>query len=186
LGKDTNTIVFELDSRFTQQAKLDLYRKNHIPVSANARFVSIDFNEESLDQKLAEIGAKKSQRTLFILEGLVMYLEPSAARTLFKTISEHMGQNSLIVFDYVYADVLRKEKGHYGETEVVKSVSGVHEHWRFGIEKDTIKEFLSENGLVLRDQMNGQNIEETYFKDDRGNVIAHVNDTQCFVLAEKI
>jgi len=186
LGKEANTTVFELDARFTQQAKLDLYRKNNIPIPPGVRFISIDFNEESLDPKLAEVGFDRSQRSLFIMEGLVMYLEPSAARKMFQTITEQMAPNSRLVFDYVYASVLRREKIHYGETEIVKSVSGVHESWQFGIEKDAIKDFLSGNALVLRNHMSAQDIEETYFKDEHGRIIAHVNGAHCLVLAEKI
>ncbi len=93
--------------------------------------------------------------------------------------------NSRVAFDYIYADVLRHEKQHYGETEVMKSVSGVNEAFRFGLEKNTIEQFLSNYSLRLVDHLSAKDIEERYFKDRQGKTICQVNDVHCLVTAEK-
>ena len=72
-----NTNVFELDVPLTQQAKIGQYEKRHLAIPENLTFIAIDFNKESLSTKLNEAGFSKNQRSLFILEGLVMYLQPS-------------------------------------------------------------------------------------------------------------
>lgn len=114
-----------------------------------------------------------------------MYLEPEAVNDTFLTMSESMAPHSRIAFDYVYSDVLRHEQTHYGEAEIMRSVSRVNEAWRFGIEKNKIEQFLASYDLHLVNHMSARDIEEYYFQDDRGRMTRHVNDTHCLVTARK-
>ena len=114
-----------------------------------------------------------------------MYLEPEAIHQTFLAMTEYMGPHSRIAFDYVYLDVLQGEGRHYGESEVVKSVSGVNEVWRFGIEQNHLESFLAKYGWRVVHHMNAKEMEEAYFKDERGRIIGQVNDTHCLVTAEK-
>jgi methyltransferase (TIGR00027 family) len=86
------TRVFELDVALTQQAKLRQYQKRGLAVPANVTFIAIDFDKEALPVKLDEAGFRKQQRSLFILEGLLMYLQPESVRTTFRTIQEYAGE----------------------------------------------------------------------------------------------
>lgn len=182
---DASTRVYEFDSRFTQQTKFDLFRRSGIPLPENVQFEAIDFVQESLPERLERIGFPRNKRCLFLMEGVSMYLEPEAMRLTFRTMAEYMGPASRVAFDYVYSDVLRNEKRHYGETEIMKSVSRVDEAWRFGIEKDTIGQFLSEYRLRLVDHMSAKDMQDRYFTDDQGNVLCRINDVHCLVTAEK-
>ncbi len=182
---DGHTQVYEFDSKHTQQTKLNLYCRNNILSPANVKFEAIDFVKESLSERLEAIGFQKNKRCLFLMEGVSMYLEPKAIHDTFRTMTEHMGMNSRVAFDYVYLDVLRHEKQHYGEVAIMNSVSRVNEAWRFGIEKNTIEQFLSNYNLQLVDHMSAKDMEDRYFKDDQGKTFGHVNDTHCLVTAEK-
>jgi len=71
-----NAKVFELDVSVTQQAKIGQYQQRHLAVPPNLIFISIDIDKESLSMKLEEAKFCKERRSLFILEGLVMYLQP--------------------------------------------------------------------------------------------------------------
>ncbi len=180
-----HTLIYEFDAKHTQQTKLNLYHQNNIPVPVNVKFEAIDFVKESLSERLDAIGFPKNKRCLFLMEGLSMYLEPEAIHATFQTMTERMGPTSRVAFDYIYADVLRHEKQHYGETEVMKSVSGVNEAWRFGLEKNTIEPFLSHYNLRLVEHLSAKDIEDRYFKDRQGKTICQVNDVHCLVTAEK-
>ncbi len=182
---DGHAKIYEFDSRHTQQTKLDLYQRQQLPMPPNVAFEAIDFVTESFPERMAAIGFQKDKRCLFLMEGVSMYLEPEAVHHTFLTMTEYMGPHSRIAFDYVYLDVLRHEARHYGETEIMKSVSGVNEAWRFGIEKNHIEQFLSEYGLRLVNHMTAKDMEQVYFKDDQGRTICRVNDTHCLVTAEK-
>jgi len=94
-----NTKVFELDIPVTQQAKIDQYQKRGVAIPSNLHFIPIDFDKESLSAKLNEAEFWMQRRSLFILEGLVMYLQPDSVDETFKTIRDYAGKGSWIVFD---------------------------------------------------------------------------------------
>jgi methyltransferase (TIGR00027 family) len=180
-----NSRIFELDVPATQSAKISQYRKRSLAVPANLTFIPIDFDKESLLAKLRDAGFQKGQRSLFVLEGLLMYLQAESVDATFRTIQEYGGEGSWVVFDYVYASVLRREKLYYGESEVMTSVTRTGEKWHFGIERGKLGEFLSTYGLNTMDEKDAQELERTYFTDASGRIVAHVNGAHCLVTAEK-
>jgi methyltransferase (TIGR00027 family) len=184
-AKIQNTQIFELDVPITQQAKIRQYHKRQLIVPPNLTFISIDFDREPLPMRLDEAGFRKQQRTLFVLEGLLMYLQSESVHVTLQTIQEYAGKCSWVVFDYVYASVLRNEGSYYGESEIVKMVSSADENWHFGIEKGKIEQFLSAYGLKLTNQKNEKELEKAYFTDKDGKVVGRVNSTHCLVTAEK-
>lgn len=180
-----NTQLFELDVPVTQQAKIGQYKKRHLLVPSNVTFIGIDFDKESLPVKLDEAGFRKQQRSLFVLEGLLMYLQPESVQATFQTIQNYAGKSSWVVFDYVHASVLRKEGIYYGESEIVETVSSAGEQWCFGIERGEVEQFLSAYELKLINHKDAKELEKEYFSDADGEVIGKVNDTHCLVTAEK-
>ncbi len=180
-----NTRVFELDVPVTQQAKISQYQKRNLAIPQSLTFIAIDFDRESISMKLEEAKVFKHQRSLFILEGLVMYLQPNSVDETFQVIRDYAGRGSWVVFDYIYASVLRKEGIYYGETAIVDTVSDAGEPWHFGIEKGQIEQFLARYAMRLIDHKDAQDLEKAYFTDPNGKVIGRVNGTHCLVTAEK-
>ena len=180
-----NTIVFELDVPLTQQAKIGQYEKRHLAIPENLIFIAIDFDKESLSTKLDEAGFHKNQRSLFILEGLVMYLQPESVDETFRIIRDYSANGSWVVFDYIYASILRKEGIYYGETGIEQTVSNADEQWQFGIEKGQIEQFLAKYGMKLLDHKDAKALEKAYFSDDDGNIVGSVNGTHCLVTAKR-
>ena len=184
-SKTQNTQIFELDVPVTQQAKILQYQKRHLIVPSNIAFISIDFDKDPLPMKLDESGFRKQQRSLFVLEGLLMYLQPESVHATLQTIRDYAGKRSWVVFDYVYASVLRNEGIYYGESEIVKTVSSAGEQWHFGIERGKIEQFLTAYELKLINQSDARELEKAYFSDMDGKVVGKVNSTHCLVTAEK-
>lgn len=60
------TKVFELDAPVTQEAKINQFKKREIEINPNITFISIDFNKESLEDKLIKSGFSKNKRSLKI------------------------------------------------------------------------------------------------------------------------
>jgi methyltransferase (TIGR00027 family) len=178
--------VYELDSPLTQRAKIDRLRQRGLFVPPNVAFVGIDFERESLTRKLNEIGLRDNERSLFILEGVLMYLQPESADATMRTIRAFAGKGSRLVFDYARSSVLRGENTTYGERGVTRSVARVNEEWRFGIEPSQLESFLSTYGFRLKDHEDSSNLEKLYFQDSAGQVVGRVNGTQCLVTAEKL
>jgi methyltransferase (TIGR00027 family) len=187
-----DTKIFELDAPITQNAKIGQYRKRGLPIPTNVVFVPVDFDRESIASKLDAAGFDRDKRSLFILEGLLMYLQPQSVDVAFRTIRAFAGKGSEIVFDHVYASVLRHENLYYGEAEVAHAVSKAGEEWHFGIEKGEIERFLAAYDLGLIDQRNAEALEEMYFRgcpgkagfdDAAGNHVGLMNGTHCLVRA---
>jgi len=177
LNKKTN--IFELDAPVTQEAKINQFKNRKIEINSNITFISIDFNKESLEDKLILFGFDKNKKSLFILEGLTMYLDFDAINSTFDIINEFAGENSEIVFDYVYSSVLREENLYYGEFEVFNGVKDRGEPWSFGIEKGEIESFLEDKNLKLIQNLNSEDLENEFFKDENGNILSKVNGTHC-------
>lgn len=204
-----NTSVFELDVAITQRAKIRQYRDRSLAIPPNLKFIEIDFDRDSLPDRLDKAGFQKGRRSLFILEGLLMYLQPSSVQSTFQTIQSCAGPGSRVVFDYVHASVLRRKAspersesrcskgagrpegaGHQegsaiGESQILKTVSSAGEAWQFGMEKGEIEPFIAAFGFQLIDHRDASDLERTYFSASNGNVLARVNGTHCLVTAEK-
>jgi methyltransferase (TIGR00027 family) len=179
------TRVFELDVPLTQQAKLQQYMKRDLSIPSNVVFIGINFDKESLPDKLDKAGFDKGRKSLFVLEGLLMYLEPESVRATFQTIREYAGTGSRVVFDYVRASVLRHEKTLYGEAGLMRTVSKAGEQWQFGIEPDELASFVAAYGFQVSDHKDAQELETMYFQDTHGRLVGRINGTHCIVTVVK-
>jgi len=180
------TMIFELDVPTTRDAKIRQYQKRGVSVPQNIVFIPIDFDKESLPVKIQKAGFGRHRKSLFILEGLLMYLQPESVDETFRTIQNFAGTGSEIVFDYIYASVLRHEGIYYGERGIADSVAKASEQWHFGIEEGEVEGFLATYDLKLLDQKDAQELEEMYFKDASGKIAGRINGTHCLVRAGKL
>jgi methyltransferase (TIGR00027 family) len=180
-----DTKIFELDVPITQKAKLGQYGKRGLSIPANVEFISIDFDKESLSEKLEEAGFHRDGRSLFLMEGLLMYLKPESVDETFKIIRRFAGEGSEVIFDYVRAPVLRRAGLYYGEKDIVNSVAKAGEQWYFGIEEGEIERFLNEYGLRVSEHKDAQELERMYFTDASGEIVGRINGTHCLVRAVK-
>jgi methyltransferase (TIGR00027 family) len=179
------TRIFELDAPITQEGKLDAYRSRKLVIPENLVFVPVNFNKESLAKKIAQAGFVSGKKTLFLLEGVIMYLSQDAVDNTFRFIQDVSGTGSMIVFDYIYAGVLRKENKYYGEGEIYKTVAQAGEEWTFAIEEGGIERFLGGYGFSLVDQSDKQKLEDKYFRNSRGLIVGQINGTHAIVTGIK-
>jgi len=177
--------VYEIDIHTTINAKLKQYKKRQIKLPNNDILIPVDFEKENIRTKLNEYGFNKDKKTLFVLEGLIMYLSEHTVKDTFSFITDYSSQGSIIVFDYVHASVLRLENKYYGENAIYNRVKKDNEQWIFGIDKSEINNFLMNFNLSLVEQLNSQEMEERYFKNGSGKIVTKVNGTHCIVLAKK-
>jgi len=180
------TKIFEMDAPPTLEAKLGQYQKRHLIIPPNVVFVPIDFDRESLPLKLDQAGFKRDVKSLFVLEGVLEYLQPQSVDQAFRTIRELAGAGSEVVFNYAYASVIRHEGMCYGEEGGMETLEKVGESWHFGIERGEIGPFLLRYGFELLDHRDARELEEIYFKDPAGKIVGRVNGTHCLSRAVKI
>lgn len=182
--QNKGTRVFELDMPAIQQAKLDIYKKKAVNLPPELVFVSADLNIQDLARVLAGGGFRKGQKTLFLCEGLFMYLDAQAVDQTLDFIRKNSSAGSRLVFDYVYASVLRNENMHYGEKGIYDTVSQAGEGWTFGIEEGVIESFVSERGFELDSHYTAADLEEQILTSEDGRLFGHINGTHCITSAQ--
>jgi methyltransferase (TIGR00027 family) len=182
--RNQGTKVFELDVDTTQQPKIEILKRKNIRLPEELVFVSIDFNKEQIFEVLTRAGYREGQKSLFIWEGVSMYLSPPTVDGVLDFICSRSAPGSLLAFDYIYASVLRQENRFYGEREIFKTVSRTGEGWTFGLEDGEIESFLAERGFKIFAHYTQRELEKAYFVGENGELFGRVNGTHCIVVAE--
>jgi len=95
---------FELDQASVQQHKRNALTEAGIPCE-HVRFVSVDFSKENTFDKLSEAGYDRSRKTLFLWEGVTLYLSESDVRKTMQDVRNHAPAGSVLLAD-IYADRL--------------------------------------------------------------------------------
>jgi methyltransferase (TIGR00027 family) len=180
-----STRIFELDAPITQGEKLNAFKEKHITIPENLIYVPINFIKESLTEKLIKAGFEKGRKSLFLLEGVTMYLSDDAIDKTFTFIRDVAGKGSWVVFDYIYAGVLRQDNKYYGEKDIYKTVAKAGEAWSFAIEEGEIDDFLRKYDFHLKNHSDAQELEERYFKNQEGRIVGKVNGTHSIVTGIK-
>ncbi|MBN2547678.1 MAG: SAM-dependent methyltransferase [Anaerolineales bacterium] len=182
-GQNQGTRVFELDIATTQQPKLDILRQKKIPPPAGLTFVPIDFDQEDIYAVLSRAGYEPGQTSLFIWEGVTMYLTAEAVDGTLKFIRSHAAPGSRVAFDYIYASVLRRENRCYGEKGIYERIKKTGEGWTFGLEEGEIEPFLAERGFEMLAHYTPAELEKLYLTAEDGALHGRVNGTHCIVTA---
>jgi methyltransferase (TIGR00027 family) len=176
------TRFFELDAPTTQQAKIGQYRRRGVILPSNAALVSIDFEHDALSDRLDEAGFSRTARSLFILEGVLMYLQPAAVEATLGAIVSCGGPGSRLVADAVLASVIRGASTVEGEAEIVRAVSKADEGWRFGLDRPEVGPYLARFGLTLERCWGAAELEAAYFAA-AGRAVGRVNGTHWLATA---
>jgi len=91
--------VFEVDHPATQTFKRE--RVADLPLLAKSiTFVAVDFERETLEEKLARAGHRQGEPTLWLWEGVVMYLTHDAARATMASIARLSATDSTLILNY--------------------------------------------------------------------------------------
>jgi methyltransferase (TIGR00027 family) len=183
-SKNQGTKIIELDIEKTQHPKIEILNRKQAELPNELVFASIDFNKQSLSDVLMNAGYQKDHQSLFLWEGVTMYLDSDAVDGTLMFIRESSQKRSRVAFDYIFASVLRQENRFYGEKEIFDTVSRAGEGWTFGIEEGEIEEYLTERGFRMILHYTPSELEERYFRADAGRVIRRINGTHCIVQAE--
>lgn len=178
-----NCTLYELDNPYTQSAKLGQFNKRGIPLPDNTIYLSIDFETESLPEKLAAAGFQLGQKTLFMMEGLLMYLTREAIEETFALIRQYSGPGSQLIFDIVHASVMRQEYSYFGEAEIFKNVKNAGEGWQTGMEMEEVSGFLLGFGYTLVEMLDVEALQARYFTRQDGSLAGRINGTHFLVSA---
>ena len=155
--------VFEVDHPATQADKQTKVRKIFGTIPTHVTFVPVDFNTQTLEKCLPESGFDPKSVTLFIWQGVTMYLTNEAVDDTLKFVVKHSAPGSAIVFDYIYRKVLDgvQKQSEISNMKRYRFMTG--EGLTFGVEEGSIEKFLQERGFRQVRDMNANGLKQTYF-----------------------
>jgi methyltransferase (TIGR00027 family) len=177
------TKIFELDAPTTQSPKLRIFRKKKIAIPSELIFASIDFDTQDIFTILSQAGYQDGAQTLFLWEEVCMYLTAQAVDDTLNFVHTHASPASQIIFDYIYASVIRQENRYYGEQGIFATVAQTGEDWTFGLEEGEIEPFLAAHGFEMLAHYTPIELEHHYLTAEDGTLHGRVNGTHCIVLA---
>jgi methyltransferase (TIGR00027 family) len=155
--------VFEVDHPASQHSKIEKVRKVLGQIPAHVTYVAVDFNTQTLEQRLLESGYDESRKTLFIWQGVTQYLTPEAVDSTLAFIADHSPAGSSVIFDYMYPALLDGtiKRGEVSNMRSRRWASG--ESLVFGIPEGTMTGFLEQRGFTDVQDADCKFLHDTYF-----------------------
>ncbi len=167
--------IFELDIATTQGRKTQCLDRAGIDVPPNVTLVPINFNTDALIPTLNDAGFDADKKTLFLWEGVTMYLNPEAVAATLASISSTARTGSLVAFDYI-VNVPRADAGdYYGVSKFMETWEKrrKEEPFLFTISDEGMTTLLTEQGMELVCHLDDKQIHEAYLSDQLGPVTGH-------------
>ncbi|VVB69127.1 Leucine carboxyl methyltransferase [uncultured archaeon] len=155
--------IFEVDHPDTQDVKIEKIKKIFGGLPEHVVYVPVDFESEDLGMKLLEKGYNKSQKTLFVMEGLVMYIPPKAVDETLSFIVRNSGEGSCIIFDYYPQSVVDGTSELEAAKNIRNFVISQGEPLQFGIEEGAVEAFLKRRGFSRIGNVSSEDYKKAYF-----------------------
>jgi methyltransferase (TIGR00027 family) len=154
--------VFEVDHPATQADKLAKLKAFFGMIPAFVVYVPVDFKTQTLEERLPEAGYDPNLKTLFIWQGVTMYLTPEAVDNTLRFVVQHSAPGSAIVFDYLYRLVLDGVQKHGEVSNMRRYRFMTGEGLTFGIEEGMVESFLEKRGFRLVRDMDANGLRQAY------------------------
>lgn len=159
--------VYEVDFPATSRRKARIVA-NHLRnlPQATVRLVEIDFQTESLRDRLLASGFRAQARSFFVWEGVSMYLTREAVKATLRTVAELGGPHTEIASDFWYL----VDQPDLASTALRMSPSLLHlvgEPVTFGIHPEDVGPFLERLGFHVVELADAPMLEARYVRDGR-------------------
>lgn len=158
-----NIRIFEVDHPATQSVKREKLHEIFQMLPDNVTYVPADFHKTNLQSCMSENGYERHLKTLFIWEGVTMYIEPEAVDETLSFISQNTGKGSSVIFDYTYHEVVSGNHERKEAKEWLKITGKSGEPLLFGIRIGELEQFLSERGFCNIRNITNDHFNNNYF-----------------------
>lgn len=155
--------TFEIDHPATQPDKLAKLKAVFGKIPEHVCYVPIDFNTQTLEERLLESGYDPKRKSLFIWQGVSMYLTEQAVEATLAFVVNHSGPGSAIVFDYIYRGVLNGVHKHSEVSGMRRYRFMTGEGLTFGIAEGEIEAFMKRHGFHQVKDANVDDLRGAYF-----------------------
>lgn len=153
------TRVFEVDHPDTQALKRKRLKQVLDPLPGHVTFVAVDFNTQELAERLLASGYDERAQTLFIWQGVCMYLTPEGVDRTLAVVARHSAPGSTLIFDYFTTMGLRSPLLH----KIGWLLRLLGEELHFGIAEGQLEAFLSARGFRDVHDADPEELRQRYF-----------------------
>jgi len=160
-GIKGKVMVFEVDRPETLKAKMEKIKEIFGSLPDHVVYVPVDFRVERLGQRLTDCGYNKSLKTLFVMEGLIMYLPVEAVDDILAYVIENSGKGSKILFDYFPDSVIKGTCEAGRNMREYAEMAG--EPLQFSISEGTMESFLAKRGFSQIQNVASEDYKKAYF-----------------------
>lgn len=166
---DDRVRTFEVDHPVTQADKLRKVHKVFGSIPDQVTYVPVDFNTQTLPDQLLFSGYDPRLVSLFIWQGVTMYLTSAGVDSTLAFVVKHASPGSAIVFDYVYQSVLDgiQKQNEIRSMRRYRFMTG--ENLTFGIPAGTAEAFLKERGFGDAKDVTTLELKTVYFTGKNGS-----------------
>lgn len=177
------TKFFEVDHPATQRAKMHALGGEEI-AGQNLRFISLDLARGSLEGALlSHADYDPEADTLFVAEGLLMYLALAEVDLVLNFVRRHSGRGSRLAFTFMET----QDGGRIGFRQSSRLVSVWlrlrGESFRWGLPCAQAREFLAARGLSVRELITSETLRARYLTA-RGLRHQRLADGECICVCE--
>ncbi|AAM06280.1 conserved hypothetical protein [Methanosarcina acetivorans C2A] len=155
--------VFEVDHPDTQSVKIEKVEEIFGSLPDHVIYVPVDFETDNFGEKLAAQGYDRSLKTLFLLEGLIMYISPEAIDETLSFIAKNSEKGSAILFDYYPESVVDGTCELEAGKNIRNYTKQQGEPLQFGIREGMVEAFLGERGFSGVQNVTAEEYRKMYF-----------------------
>lgn len=168
---DPNIKIFEIDHPDTQRYKLEKISSLEWNIPENVRFVPVDFEKDSMVEKLLEAGFDKNTKTFFSILGVTYYLTLDVFSDTLSQIADISALGSELFFDYPMKSGNFPERVH----QLEQITSSLGEVMRGGYDYSEVSRALYKLGFQIDTYMPPEKVQEHYFSGRNDNMKAFEN-----------
>jgi methyltransferase (TIGR00027 family) len=177
------TKFFEIDHPATQRVKKRVVEDHRQPES-NLQFISLDLARGSLEGSLLSSADYSPQiDTLFVAEGLLMYLAPAEVELILQFIRHHSGAHSRFAFTFMET----QSDGRIGFRESSRAVDAWlrlrGETFKWGSTRTRIGDFLAARGFAVREIITSETLRNKYLVSEKMRQLS-LADGECICVSE--
>jgi methyltransferase (TIGR00027 family) len=160
--------IFEIDRPETMARKTGIVQQIFGQLPDHVVFIPLDMAKGDCWQSLAEAGWSP-QKTLFLLEGLLMYLPRQAVLDLLAGIARHAGAGSAVLFDFVPQSLADGSSDAEGGQNIRTWTLGIGEPILSGFNDGEILPFLAGLGYSNVRSISSRDFANMYYTGKRAD-----------------
>ena len=161
--------VFEVDHPATQAWKRQRLHDVAIPLPSSLTFVPVDFERETLAERLAAVGFDPTQQTFFTWLGVAPYLNHEAVWSTLTFIAS-LPHGAQVVFDYSDPPASLSPEGRARHERRAQRVASLGEAWITYFEAEKLHADLAVLGFAEIEDLGPAQIASRYFPGRAGSL----------------